>query len=176
LAPALTDDQLRVIYRDTIDVLYAYTSRWCGGDRDLAEDITQETWLRAVRDWHRNGPPDRPIAWLRTVAHNLILNEFRRRLPVPLESATPDEMLTAMDDGRAHDSADVAAVVNHALARLPKSQSRLIEAFHYERRRVAQLATALGISERAVEGRLRRARANLRKELEAVLKAHGALV
>ena len=176
MANRLTDEELRRIYRETIDALYAYVSRRCGGDRDLAEDVTQETWLRAVRDWHRNGPPDQPIAWLRTVAHNLILNEFRRRQPVSLDDATPDDMLDAMDDGRAHDSADIATVVNRALARLPKSQSRLIEAFHYERSKVAQIATALGISERAVEGRLRRARENLRKQLETALRSHGAIL
>jgi RNA polymerase sigma-70 factor (ECF subfamily) len=176
MANRLTDEELRRIYRETIDALYAYVSRRCGGDRDLAEDVTQETWLRAVREWHRKGPPDRPIAWLRTVAHNLILNEFRRRRPVSLEDATPDDMLGAIEDGRAHDSADLAAVVNRALARLPKSQSRLIEAFHYERSKVAQIAHALGISERAVEGRLRRARENLRKQLETALRSNGALI
>jgi RNA polymerase sigma-70 factor (ECF subfamily) len=173
MSSRLTDAELLRIYRDTVDELYAYASRRCGGDRDLAEDITQETWLRAVRDWCRNGPPARPIAWLTTVAHNLILNEFRRRQAVPLEE-TPDDMLSALDDGRAQDSARLATVVNQSLARLPKSQSRLIEAFHYQRCRVAQIARAFGISERAVEGRLRRARENLRKQLEAALRADGA--
>jgi RNA polymerase sigma-70 factor (ECF subfamily) len=175
MANRLTDDDLRRVYRETIDALYAYVSRRCGGDRDLAEDVTQETWLRAVRDWHRRGPPDRPIGWLRTVAHNLILNEFRRRRPVSLDAATPDDLLTAMDDGRAHDSADIATVVNRAQARLPTSQSRLFEAFHYERSKVGQIASSLGISERAVEGRLRRARENLRKHLETALRTNGAL-
>jgi DNA-directed RNA polymerase specialized sigma24 family protein len=39
----LTEDQLRGIYRGTIDRLYGYVSRRCGGDRSLAEDVTQET-------------------------------------------------------------------------------------------------------------------------------------
>ncbi len=171
----LTEEDLRDIYRRTIDGLYAYVSRRCGGDRDLAEDITQETWLRAVRDWHRKGPPENPMAWLRTVAHNLILNEFRRRRPIPLDVTTPEEMLTAIDDGRAQESATLAAAVNQALAQLPRSQSRLIEAYHFERCRVAQIASSFGISERAVEGRLRRARQNLRRHLEAALRADGAL-
>lgn len=36
------------MYRQTIRPLYAYVSRRCGGDRALAEDVVQETWLRAV--------------------------------------------------------------------------------------------------------------------------------
>lgn len=171
----VTDDEIRAVYRSTLDVLYGYISHRCGGDRQLAEDITQETWLRAVRAWHRKGLPKEPIAWLRTVAHNLVCNEFRRAVPVSLDGVSADEMLNAMDDGRAHDSLDLATVVNRALSRLPKDQTRLIEAFHYERHKVAQIAEALGLSERAVEGRLRRARQNLRKELQTALAADGGL-
>src|SRR5258705_1179575 len=75
----ITEEQLRRIYADTIDTLYGYTSRRCGGQRELAEDVTQEVWLRAVRDWRRTGSPDNPLAWLTTVARNLILNHLRRR-------------------------------------------------------------------------------------------------
>ena len=69
-----TDDRILGIYRETIDALYRYVSRNCGGDRTLAEDVTQETWLRAVREWRKKGPPDQPIAWLTTVARNLLIS------------------------------------------------------------------------------------------------------
>jgi RNA polymerase sigma-70 factor (ECF subfamily) len=173
MASRVTDEQIRSIYRETVDGLYGYVSRRCGGDRDLAEDITQETWLRAVRDWSRKGVPESPIAWLTTVARNQLLNLLQKKQMVPLEIVTPDEMLNAIDDGRACESADIAAIVNRALARLPEAQSRLLEAFHYEKCRVAQIADSFGISERAVEGRLRRARESLRKELETALGADG---
>jgi len=57
---AVTEDLIRRVYRETIDPLYAYVSRRCGGNRDLAEDVTQETWLRAVRDWRAKGLPSSP--------------------------------------------------------------------------------------------------------------------
>ena len=66
-------------------------------------------------------------------------------------------------------------MVNQALARLPDPQSHLLEAFHFDHWRCAQIAQALGISERAVEGRLRRARESLRRELEAALHATGGM-
>jgi RNA polymerase sigma factor (sigma-70 family) len=66
--------------------------------------------------------------------------------------------------------------VSHALARLPEQQAQLLEAFHYDRIKVSQIAQTFGMSERAVEGRLRRARERLRRELEAVWKAQGGLV
>ncbi len=170
---SISDEQIRGIYRETVDELYGYVSRRCGGDRDLSEDVTQETWLRAVREWNKKGIPDRPIAWLTTVARNLLLNQFEKKQAVPLDHASPDEMLDAMDNGSAYESADIAAIVNRALSRMPKDQSGLIEAFHYENHRVAQIAETIGISERAVEGRLRRARENLRKELELTLGTNG---
>lgn len=165
-----TDERILAVYRETIDALYGYVSRNCCGDRGLAEDVTQEAWLRAVREWRRSGPPDKPLAWLITVARNILASYYRRKRPAPLESMSASEVLAAADSGRAVDSAEVSAVVCHALARLPASEAALLEAFHFEDRRTAHIAQAFGLSERAVEGRLRRARARLRRELVALLK------
>jgi RNA polymerase sigma-70 factor, ECF subfamily len=166
----ITEDQLRRIYRETIDTLYAYASRRCGGQRELAEDVTQEVWFRAVRDWRRTGAPANPLGWLTTVAHNLILNHLRRRENLPLDSVSPAEVLAAVESDTVSDSAEIATAVSHALTRLPKAEAALLEAFHYDRSKVSQLAESYGISERAVEGRLRRARERLRRELEITYK------
>jgi RNA polymerase sigma factor (sigma-70 family) len=168
-----TEERIVAVYRETIDALYRFVSRSCCGDRALAEDVTQETWLRAVRDWRRKGPPDQPLAWLTTVARNLLASYYRRRRPAPLDSVSPGEVLAAFDDGRAAESAEMAAVVCHALARLPEGQALLLEAFHFEDRAVSQIAERFGLSERAVEGRLRRARQRLRRELESVMAFEG---
>lgn len=50
-----------------MDALYGYAARGCEGPDQLAEDIIQETWLRAVREWPCFGVPDDPLAWLATV-------------------------------------------------------------------------------------------------------------
>src|SRR5215212_6643352 len=73
----VTEDEVRRIYRDTLDDFYGVVSRRCDGDRDLAEDVVQETWLRAVRAWRADGVPERPLAWLTTVAARLLSNHFR---------------------------------------------------------------------------------------------------
>ena len=166
------EERIVAVYRETIDALYAYASRHSCGDRTLAEDVTR-TWLRAVRDWRRKGPPDRPLAWLITVARNLLASYYRRRRPAPLDSVSPGEVLSALDGGRAAESAEITAVVCHALARLPAGEAMLLEAFHFEDRRVSQIAARFGLSERAVEGRLRRARLRLRRELESVMEFEG---
>jgi len=167
----MTEEQILEVYRRTIDQLYGFVSRRCGGERELAEDVVQETWLRALREWRTGGFPHSPLAWLTTVARNLLLNEFRKRHPLSLDVVGPEQIMAAVGSNDGSESADVAAVVVQALARLPARQSRLLEAFHFDRRRVSQIAETMGISERAVEGRLRRARQNLRRELEPPLES-----
>jgi RNA polymerase sigma-70 factor (ECF subfamily) len=171
MAEPVTEAELRTIYRETIDSLYAFASRRCGGRRELAEDVVQEAWLRAVRTWRRTGLPNVPLAWLTTVARNLILNHQRRRECLPLDDVSCADVLAAVDDNTVSDSGAIATLVNDALMRIPQTEARLLESFHYDRFKMSQLAEAYGVSERAIEGRLRRARERLRKELEITLKA-----
>jgi RNA polymerase sigma-70 factor (ECF subfamily) len=159
-----SEDDIRRIYRATVDDLFGFVARRCDGDRELAEDITQETWLRAVKAWRDDGLPERPLAWLSTVAARLLSNYRRRPEAQRLEDGSGDTLPAPPvdDNGAVRDS-----LVRKALAKLPALQMRLLRAFHFERRPVAELATTMGISERSVEGRLRRARQRLRREIEA---------
>jgi RNA polymerase sigma-70 factor (ECF subfamily) len=161
----VSEAQVIAIYRATVDSLYGFVSRRVGGERQLAEDITQETWLRAVREWRRTGVPENPPGWLTTVARNLILNHVRRHEPIALDTLSSADVLRAVAHDETGDSAEVAALMSGALQRMPPHEALLLEQFHYERCKVAQLAECYGISERAVEGRLRRARERLRQEL-----------
>ena len=169
MAQRSIDAQIPELYRQTIGPLYAYVSRRCAGERALAEDVVQETWLRAVDAWRQKGLPDVPAAWLTTVAHRLLVSHFRRRRPVALGDIAAESVLAVVDDGFATESADVAALIQWGLARLPRRQAALLEAFHLEQRPVAKLAADFGLSERAVEGRLRRARLTLRRLIEKTL-------
>lgn len=171
MARSPSEDDIRCIYRETIDALYAFVSRRCAGDRALAEDVAQEAWLRAIPAWRRDGLPDRPLAWLTTVAARLLSNHFRRAAMRPFDEQT--DSATAADHERAAEHTERRGLVERALARLPIAQSRLIEAFHFDRHAIADIASSSGMSERAVEGRLRRARQHLRHEIEQELAAEG---
>jgi len=159
-----SETEVRRIYRETLDDFYAVVSRRCDGDRDLAEDVVQETWLRAVKAWRADGVPERPMAWLTTVASRLLSNHYRRRANDRLDES--GDAIAAPDANDQRDAFERRSLVERAIARLPVLQTRLLEAFHFERRPVADIATSLGVSQRAVEGRLRRARENLRREIE----------
>jgi RNA polymerase sigma factor (sigma-70 family) len=159
----MDETDIRAIYVATIDGLYRFVASHCDGDRELAEDVTQETWLRAIRAWHRGGIPDRPAAYLTTIARNILSNHYRRRRHRPPHQALDETVLATPDRT---DAEERHSLVRGALSRLPSATSRLLEAFHFRRQSVAAIAAEYGLSERAVEGRLRRARQKLREQIE----------
>src|SRR5437016_5047970 len=103
----VTEARLMQIYWETIEPLYGYSSRRCGGHRELAEDVTQETWLRAVREWRQKGIPPSPMAWLTTVARNLIVDQLRRIEPVSIDTISIADVFTAEEQTAVSDSAEV---------------------------------------------------------------------
>ncbi|TMU56971.1 RNA polymerase sigma factor [Flagellimonas algicola] len=66
-------------FRTEYGKLVAVISRYLGNHHvETAEDIVQETMLRATSHWEMNGVPDNPKAWLYTTAKNLSLNTIKR--------------------------------------------------------------------------------------------------
>ncbi len=166
----LHDEAVIVLYRETIRPLYAYVSRRVGGDVGLAEDLVQETWMRALDTWPSRGLPDEPLAWLQRVAHNILVSHFRRVRPEPVDPASID----IEDERCSPDRPDAAAIVGWGLARLRRSHAEILEAFYFDGRSVREIAQARSLSERAVEGRLRRARARLKAKIERILRPSAA--
>lgn len=163
--PPTSDDWLR-LHRELVPELFRCVSRRVGADRTLAEDLVQETWLRALESWRTKGLPADPGAWLRTAAFNLTRNHFRRVAP------------TQLDETHAHPAAsqdefarERSALVQRALARLDEAQAELLVARHFDGVALAQLALAHRTSERAIEGRLHRARHALAEVLRRAVPA-----
>lgn len=171
----MEESTLLTTYHDSVQPLYEYVVRRCGSDRGLAEDVTQEAWLRAVVAWKKAGLPDHPLAWLKAVARNLLHNYYRRAPALSLDALPPDWESRFLGNGADEDSPDHGAAIAWGLARLRPKQARLIEAFHLDGLGVNEIASEMGISQRAVEGRLRRARLKLRKKLEPMLGSGGSL-
>jgi RNA polymerase sigma-70 factor (ECF subfamily) len=77
------------------------------GDFDIAEDVLQEAYARALTVWPRDGIPQNPGSWLNTVSRRIAIDRFRRDRTVPLESdveAPPprceDENPSGIEDDR----------------------------------------------------------------------------
>ena len=85
-AAAAREESLRALYDGHAPVLLAYALRLTDGDRTRAEDIVQETLLRAWRNLDRldeDAGPVRP--WLFTVAQRLAIDAHRARRARPPE-------------------------------------------------------------------------------------------
>src|ERR1041385_5526145 len=154
----ISESELERIYDATIVELYGFVSRRCGGRRELAEDVTQEAWFRALRHWREHGVPKNPLGWLTAVSRNLRVSFSRRPRPAALDDVSPAEILAAVDDNAVSESAEAASLVTQALGRIPEAEAKLLETFHYDRMKMSQLAELYGVSERAIQGRLGRAR------------------
>jgi len=162
----LPEDEVDQLYRETIRPLYAYVSRRVGGDRSLAEDLVQEAWMRALDDWAAKGVPNEPLAWLVRVSRNILVSHFRRIRPQQLEPAD----LTFEDQRLASSTPETAALIGWGMAQLRRTHSDILEAFYFDEKSVREIADERSISERAVEGRLHRAREKLKKKLNKRLK------
>lgn len=146
------------IYRETIQPLYAYMAKRTGGNRPLTEDIIQESYLRALDGWRLKAPPASPLAWLKRVARNILIDHLRRRR----WDASAD--LALMADPAPSRSGDdrYSLELFSAIASLGRKKSRVLEAFYYEGLSTREISREMAISERAVEGLLSRARRSLR--------------
>jgi RNA polymerase sigma-70 factor (ECF subfamily) len=129
------------------------------GSRAVAEELVQETMLRAFRHWGRIADYERPGAWARRVLCNLATSRGRRltaearalaRLRVkPAEPALAPETIELWA----------------AVRRLPSRQAQVTALAYAEDRSIADIAALLGIAEGTVKAVLHRARGNLAKAL-----------
>ena len=125
------------------------------GDEELADDLCQETFLRAWSRAPRRAPAPVLAAWLHRTATNLALDELRRRARRPLAS---------LDDLPCED--EPAGGVRDALARLPVGDRAVIALRFQAGLALRELGSVLGISEDAARKRVARARARLRAALD----------
>lgn len=85
-------------------------------DKAAAEDVAQETFMRAFRAAHHTDPGEGVRAWLYRIAVNTALNEVRRR---KRETAAIDRVRPTNVAADPSDTSDTAAVVADAVERLP---------------------------------------------------------
>lgn len=144
------DDLVRALYTEHAAPLLRYALHLTSGDRQRAEDIVQETLLRA---WlHPQAIVSRPARpWLFAVAKNLAVDAHRARQARPHEVGEAALQLTAVPDGA--DRALESWAVADALRSLRSEHRMVLLETYYRGRSVAEAAAVLGIPAGTVKSR-----------------------
>jgi RNA polymerase sigma-70 factor, ECF subfamily len=148
--PASDEELVRALYAEHAGPLLRYALHLMSGDRQRAEDIVQETLLRAWQ--HPEAIADRPARpWLFAVARNLAVDSFRARKARPHEVGEGALELLSVPDGaeRALESWAVADAIRSLRA---EHRGVLLETY-YHGRSVAEAAAVLGIPAGTVKSR-----------------------
>jgi RNA polymerase sigma-70 factor, ECF subfamily len=150
----------QIWYGETFDDLYNYVLWRCGGRRDWADEIVQETWLWAVRRMRKFTPRQGSfLAWMRGIAANVLRNQFRRRKKILETKQSVEDAVDINGNGsaqRANEEKEeqIAAVLDA----LSDNHEAVLRAKYLDGLSVAQIATSWETTPKAVESLLTRAR------------------
>jgi RNA polymerase sigma-70 factor (ECF subfamily) len=145
---------MRSLHDEHAAALWAFAVRLTGGDRAAAEDVVQETLLRA---WKQT---DNPVfadehsaaarSWLYTVARRIVIDEWRAR------SVRPERLVADVPEIGTADHAEhlvEARLIADALGRLSIEHRAVLVEMYYKRSSVREAAITLGIAEGTVKSR-----------------------
>jgi RNA polymerase sigma-70 factor (ECF subfamily) len=152
------------------------------GDRQEAEDLTQEVFLRLYRSRHSYQPRARFATWLFHVSQNVARNALRsrRRRPAlrlealvsPADPGAAEALLADRGDGpsRPIERRELAGVVRAAVSSLAGRQRAAVELHQFHDRTYAEVAAELDMTPKAAKSLLYRARNELREALGSFME------
>jgi len=146
-----------VVHRNSYPRVYRYVRRRVESP-ELAEELAADVFRVVWQKWQDQPHPD--IAWLLTVARNLIGNAYRSRdrlVALQMKLRASAELRSGAD------SEDL--LVHDALAALRDSERDILQLAYWDELNMAEIAGVLQCSEAAAKVRLHRARAAFRKQM-----------
>lgn len=141
-------------------------------DDDIADDIFQETFIKAVKviDEGRYTDSGKFLSWVLRIAHNRVLDHFRREKhnrTINEKEAGYDMFSTIkLSEGSVEDSmvmSEMQATIRSLVAALPDEQREVVEMRYYAKLSFQEIADETGVSINTALGRMRYALINLRK-------------
>ena len=144
-------------YPRVVDLSYALS-----GSRGGAEDIAQEAFLRAYRDWDRVSSYEHQAAWVRRVAANLATSGLRRKVV----EARALVRLTARREPALDPLPASNAEFWRVVRALPQRQAQAVALYYLEDLSIAQTAVVLDCAEGTVKAHLAKARRTLARRLQ----------
>ena len=156
------------LYRRHVGDVYRYAYAVLGNHAD-AEDVTQTTFVNALRALERGELVREPSRWLLVIAHNIVRQRWRHAASRPTEV----ELHDLPDESHADDQTELADLVR-GLQRIPPAQREAIVMRELEGRSYQEISEVLGLSTGALETLLFRARRSLAEEMENLVTCERA--
>lgn len=144
-------------------------------DQSLAEDIFQETFLKVIHSLKTGKYTDNGkfLSWVMRIAHNLIIDHFRREKQMRLLSNDDYEADILNEKKFAEDNIEDSLVkeqivndVRSLLEKLPEDQREVVMLRHYAGLSFKEIAEQTDVSINTALGRMRYALINMRKMIE----------
>jgi RNA polymerase sigma-70 factor (ECF subfamily) len=157
-----SEDVSRALFDEHAAALLAYVQRLMRGDRQLAEDIVQETLLRAWKNADRV-PEGARRPWLFVTARHLVIDAYRARRSRP-DEVTAELMQLSMDDDGLDAALDAVLVADALRTLSPEHRAVLFDSY-YRGETASQIAAARGIPAGTVRSRMHYALKALRLAL-----------
>jgi RNA polymerase sigma-70 factor (ECF subfamily) len=144
------------------------------GDRDLSDDIFQDTFIKVIRTLKSNAYNEEGkfLPWVMRIAHNLIVDHFRRNKKMPMYRETEEFSIFSImtDDTLTIEnkliSDQVAKDLRQLVEELPADQKEVLMMRLYQDMSFKEISEATGVSINTALGRMRYALLNLRKVID----------
>ena len=144
------------------------------GDRDLANDIFQDTFIKVIRTLKSNAYNEEGkfLPWVMRIAHNLIVDHYRSNKKMPLYRETEEFSIFSImtDDALTIEnqliSDQVAKDLRQLVEELPGDQKEVLMMRLYQDMSFKEISEATGVSINTALGRMRYALLNLRKVID----------
>jgi RNA polymerase sigma-70 factor (ECF subfamily) len=148
--------------------VYRLLHRLAGNDAD-AEDLTQETFLRALQKPETFAAGTNMRAWLMRIATNAFIDLQRKRKAARAEPLRDDPAAPTRPEAGAMESMELGGLLEKAIARLPDAQRAVFLLRSREGLSFGQIAEAFGVSEETARWHMFQARKQLMADLDGLI-------
>jgi RNA polymerase sigma-70 factor, ECF subfamily len=160
------EDRMQAIYETHSGALQRTLLVWTYGDWQAAEDLMQETMLRAWRNLGKlNSDPQALGPWLFAVARRVAVDRFRARVVRPKESA-PDQLERVCAPEEPYEQLLARDMIRGALAGLSEAHRAVLVHVYLLDQTIPETAAALGLPEGTVKSRVHYALRAVREALD----------
>lgn len=145
------------------------------GDRELTEDIFQDTFMKVIRTLKRGAYNEEGkfLPWVMRIAHNLIIDHFRKHNRMPMYNSKDSyNIFSLLDDDKLNVEKQlikeqIDSDLIKMIKELPADQQEVLEMRIYKDMSFKEISENTGVSINTALGRMRYALINLRKLVES---------